>query len=51
MVITPVALLYAIPAPPLSDEDEILLLNTDQSAEVSLPVLADEAFGRLKIVC
>ena len=50
-VMTPVVELYAIPLPPESDEDEILLLNTDQSAEVSLPVFAADAFGRLKMVC
>ena len=48
---TPVEELYAIPLPAESDEDEILLLKTLQSAEVSLPVFAADAFGRLKIVC
>ena len=50
-VMTPVDELYAIPAPPLSEVDEILLLNTDQSALVSAPRAAADALGRLKIVC
>ena len=51
LVITPVEELYAIPVPPESDDDEILLLKVFQSAEVSLPVFAADADGRLKMIC
>ena len=51
LVITPVAELYAIPAPPESDEEEILLLKFVQSDEVSTPRLVALALGRLKVIC
>ena len=50
LVMTPVAELYAIPAPPLSEVLDILLLNVDQSAEVKRPRFAAEALGRLKVI-
>ena len=51
LAMIPVVELYAIPAPALSDVDEILLLKTLQSAEVSAPETVAEEFGRLKVVC
>ena len=50
LVMTPVALLYAIPLPALSDEEEILLLKFVQSDEVSTPRLVAELLGRLKVI-
>ena len=51
LVMTPVLELYEIPAPPESEEEEILLLKTLQSVLESSPRLSVEAVGRLKIVC
>ena len=51
LVMTPVDELYAIPAPPASEVEEIFLLKTDQSAVVRRPRLAADADGRLKVVC
>ena len=51
LVMTPVEELYAIPAPPESEVEPSLPLKVVKSAAVSLPVLAADAFGRLKIVC
>ena len=48
LVMTPVAELYAMPLPPESEVEEILLLKVFQSVEESLPLFAAEANGRLK---
>ena len=45
----PVDELYEITDWPESEEDEILLLKTDQSFDVSAPLFSDEAEGTLKV--
>ena len=47
---TPVAWLYAMPVPALSEVEEILFWKVFQSAEVNLPLVFVEAVGRLNVM-